>query len=181
MHHPVLHTHTTRDVCFVCSSTTAASTAQHTRCCVCVVRVRVCVRFCASFWWSVSVCLRVYMCFCRVFPLSTIFDPSILVSLSSVTCFRSTDLVSCLLCFPPLLRALIPRLGHTISSAAAAAAAAVLVAVAIAVVDVDVSQGTESGATGARSAPVQFEADPAEADPFGLDAFLKDAKSSKKK
>lgn len=42
-------------------------------------------------------------------------------------------------------------------------------------------QGTESGAAGARSAPVQFEADPAEADPFGLDAFLKDAKSSKKK
>ncbi|CAM9897015.1 unnamed protein product [Scytosiphon promiscuus] len=42
-------------------------------------------------------------------------------------------------------------------------------------------KGTESGATGARSAPVQFEADPAEADPFGLDAFLKDAKSSKKK
>lgn len=42
-------------------------------------------------------------------------------------------------------------------------------------------QGTESGASGARSAPVQFEADPAEADPFGLDAFLKDAKTSKKK
>lgn len=42
-------------------------------------------------------------------------------------------------------------------------------------------QGTESGAAGARSAPVQFEADPAEADPFGLDAFLKDAKNSKKK
>ncbi|CAN0027796.1 unnamed protein product [Ectocarpus sp. 6 AP-2014] len=42
-------------------------------------------------------------------------------------------------------------------------------------------KGTESGATGARNAPVQFEADPAEADPFGLDAFLKDAKSSKKK
>lgn len=43
------------------------------------------------------------------------------------------------------------------------------------------TQGTESGAAGARDAPVQFEADPAEADPFGLDAFLKDAKSSKKK
>lgn len=42
-------------------------------------------------------------------------------------------------------------------------------------------QGTESGAAGARNAPVQFEADPAEADPFGLDAFLKDAKNSKKK
>lgn len=42
-------------------------------------------------------------------------------------------------------------------------------------------KGTESGAAGARTAPVQFEADPAEADPFGLDAFLKDAKSSKKK
>ena len=42
-------------------------------------------------------------------------------------------------------------------------------------------QGTESGAAGARNAPVQFEADAAEADPFGLDAFLKDAKNSKKK
>lgn len=37
-------------------------------------------------------------------------------------------------------------------------------------------RGTEGGSGGPRNAPVQFEKDEAEQDPFGLDAFLKDVK-----